>query len=55
MLLSTFYPSCLFHFPTDVVTRFQWFVTNVNEQGAAAVEARCGRVRRTLIDFSIAR
>ena len=33
----------------------KWFVSTHTEQGTQGIEAKSGRVRRTLIDFSIAR
>ena len=40
---------------TACMNVLKWFVSTHLEQGTQAIEAKSGRVRRTLIDFSIAR
>ena len=40
---------------TACMNVLKWFVSTHIEQGTQALEAKSGRVRRTLIDFSIAR
>ena len=40
---------------TACMNVLKWFVSTHTDQGTQAIEAKSGRVRRTLIDFSIAR